>query len=424
MQGIENGYILDRNKLLLSGWDKPTKILHFFSYTESSQMTYRFATEAIHTSYNPDEHNRAIMPPIYQNSMFQMKEIGEQIPFRYARLSNPTRQVLEDTMAALEHGAAGFAFSSGMAGIDCVYRTFLRPNDTIIAVSDIYGGSYDLLTEVYAQWGVNVVFADLTDPANLDKALAAHQNVKMVWLETPSNPLLRLVDIATLAAKAKAAGALVGIDNTFASPYLQNPLDMGCDIVFHSATKYLCGHSDVLMGIVVVKDAQLAKPLRNMMVNTGGVAGPMDCALVLRGIKTLALRMQRHCDNARELACRLEQHPAIEKVFYPALPSHEHHELAQRQMRGFGGVVTVWLRNDSKEAANNVIKNMKLVQMASSLGGVESLVNHCYSQSHSGVPHEVKTAAGIKIGLLRFSVGVEDIEDIWADISQALDTTL
>lgn len=384
----------------------------------------KFATEAIHSSYDPDDHNRAIMPPIYQNSMFQMKEIGEHIPFRYARLSNPTREVLENTVAALEHGAAGFAFGSGMAGIDCVYRTFLRPGDTIVAVSDIYGGSYDLLTEVYAEWGVNIVFADLADPANLDRALAEHANVKMVWLETPSNPLLRLVDIQTLAAKAKAAGALVGIDNTFATPYLQNPLDMGCDIVFHSATKYLCGHSDVLMGVVVVKTEELARPMRKTMVNTGGVAGPMDCALVLRGIKTLELRMRQHCENALELAKRLEQHPAVDKVFYPGLPSHEHHELAKKQMRGFGGVVTVWLKNDSKEAANSVIKNMKLVQMASSLGGVESLVNHCYSQSHSGVPHDIKTAAGIKIGLLRFSVGVEDIDDIWADISAALDTTV
>ncbi len=382
----------------------------------------KFATEAIHSSYDPDDHNRAIMPPIYQNSMFKMKEIGEQIPFRYARASNPTRKVLEDTIAALEHGAAGFAFGSGMAGIDCVYRAFLRPGDTIIAVSDIYGGSYDLLTEVYALWGVNVVFADLTDPANLDKALAEHANVKMVWLETPSNPLLRLIDIETLAAKAKAAGALVGIDNTFATPYLQNPLDMGCDIVFHSATKYLCGHSDVLMGVVAVKTEELARPMRTMMMNTGGVAGPMDCALVLRGIKTLALRMQRHCENALEIARRLEAHPAVEKVFYPGLPSHEHHNLAKRQMRDFGGVVSIWLKNDSKEAANSVIKNLQMVQMASSLGGVESLINHCYSQSHSGVPHEIKTAAGIKIGLLRFSIGVEDVEDIWADISTALDT--
>ena len=234
----------------------------------------KFATEAIHSSYDCDEHNRAIMPPIYQNSMFAMHEIGEQIPYRYSRLANPTRKVLEDTMAALEHGAAGFAFASGMAGIDAVWRTFLRPGDTIAAVADIYGGAYDLLTEVYAAWGINVVFADLTDPQSLDTILAA-QKVKMLWLETPSNPLLRLVDIEALAAKAKAAGALVGIDNTFATPYLQNPLDMGCDIVFHSATKYLCGHSDVLMGIVVVKEEKPASLLRSMMVNTGGVAGPM-----------------------------------------------------------------------------------------------------------------------------------------------------
>ena len=388
-------------------------------------MTRRFATEAIHAAYNPDEHNRAIMPPVYQNSMFAMKEIGEQIPFRYARLANPTRKVLEDTAAALENGAAGFAFASGMAGIDCVFRTFLRPGDTVIAVSDIYGGSYDLLVDVYAAWGVNVVFADLTDPANLDKALAENDKVKLVWLETPSNPLLRLVDIAALAAKAKAAGALVGIDNTFATPYLQQPLDMGCDIVFHSATKYLCGHSDVLMGIVVAKTPELAKPLHTMMVNTGAVAGPADCSLVLRGIKTLALRMERHCANALETARRLEAHPAVEKVFYPGLPSHEHHDLARRQMaKGCGGVVTVYLKNDSREAANSVIKNMKLVRMASSLGGVESLVNHCYTQSHSGVPPEVKAELGIRVGLLRFSVGIEDAEDIWADICAALDTTL
>ena len=388
-------------------------------------MTRRFATEAIHAAYNPDEHNRAIMPPVYQNSMFAMKEIGEQIPFRYARLANPTRKVLEDTAAALENGAAGFAFASGMAGIDCVFRTFLRPGDTVIAVSDIYGGNYDLLTEVYAAWGVNVVFADLTDPANLDKALAENDKVKLVWLETPSNPLLRLVDIAALAAKAKAAGALAGIDNTFATPYLQQPLDMGCDIVFHSATKYLCGHSDVLMGIVVAKTPELAKPLHAMMVNTGAVAGPADCSLVLRGIKTLALRMERHCANALDIARRLEAHPAVEKVFYPGLPSHEHYDLAQRQMaKGCGGVVTIYLKNDSREAANSVIKNMKLVHMASSLGGVESLVNHCYTQSHSGVPPQVKAELGIRVGLLRFSVGIEDIEDIWADISAALDTTL
>ena len=383
----------------------------------------KFATQTIHAAYNPDEHNRAIMPPLYQNSMFVQHELGENIPHRYSRLSNPTRQILEDTVAELEHGAHGFAFSSGMAAIDCIFRTVLRPGDTVIAVSDIYGGSHDLLTQVYAAWGVNVIFADLTQPDAIDSLLAEHR-VKLVWLETPSNPLLRLVDIAAVATKAKAHGAWVGIDNTFATPYLQNPLDMGCDIVFHSATKYLCGHSDVLMGVAAVKDAALGKEMRHMMVNTGAVAGPMDCWLVLRGIKTLVVRMKQHMENAQILAERLQNHPAVERVYYPGLPSHEHHELAKRQMRGFGGVVSICLKNDNREAVNTVIKNLHTVQLSSSLGGVESLVNHCYSQSHSGMAHDLKIALGIKVGLLRFSVGIEDIDDIYADIDQALRATL
>lgn len=379
----------------------------------------KFDTATIHAAYDHNEHQRAIMPPLYQNSMFAMHEIGEKIPYRYSRLSNPTRQILEDTVAELEQGTHGFAFASGMAAVDCIWRTFLRPGDVIVAVADIYGGSYDLLTEVYAKWGVQVIFADLTDAAHLDAHLASGK-VKMVWLETPSNPLLRLVDIQKLAQKAKQAGALVGIDNTFATPYLQNPLQMGCDIVFHSATKYLCGHSDVLMGVVVVKDEKLAKPLRSMMVNTGGVAGPMDCWLVLRGLKTLAVRMKQHLHNAQIIAERLQNHPAVEKVFYPGLPTHSQHELAKQQMRGFGAVVSVYLKNDSKAAANTVIKNLKILKMAASLGGVESLVNHSYSQSHSGMAHEVKIKAGIREGLLRFSIGIENVEDIFADINQAL----
>lgn len=384
----------------------------------------KFATQTIHSSYQPEEHNRALMPPIYQNSMFALHEIGENIPFRYARISNPTRQVLEDTVAELENGCAGFAYASGMAGIDTVWRTFLRPGDTIVAVADIYGGAYDLLTEVYAQWGVNVIFADLTNPANLDSILA-QTKVKMVWLETPSNPLLRLVDIAALSAKAKAAGAIVGIDNTFGTPYVQQPLNLGVDIVFHSATKYLCGHSDVLMGIVVVKDEAHARQLRALSIQTGGVAGPMDCALVLRGIKTLVVRMDRHLANAAELARRLKQHPAVEKVFYPGLPEHEHHDIACKQMKhGFGGVVSIYLRQNSREAANSVIKNLRLIRMAASLGGVESLINHSSSQSHSGMSKEVKEALGIREGLLRISAGIEDIEDIWEDISHALNTLI
>lgn len=384
----------------------------------------KFATQTIHSSYQPEEHNRALMPPIYQNSMFALHEIGENIPFRYARISNPTRQVLEDTVAELENGCAGFAYASGMAGIDAVWRTFLRLGDTIVAVADIYGGAYDLLTEVYAQWGVNVIFADLTNPANLDSILA-QTKVKMVWLETPSNPLLRLVDIAALCEKAKAAGAIVGMDNTFGTPYVQQPLNLGVDIVFHSATKYLCGHSDVLMGIVVVKDEAHARQLRALSIQTGGVAGPMDCALVLRGIKTLVVRMDRHLANAAELARRLKQHPAVEKVFYPGLPEHEHHDIACKQMKhGFGGVVSIYLRQNSREAANSVIKNLRLIRMAASLGGVESLINHSSSQSHSGMSKEVKEALGIREGLLRISAGIEDIEDIWEDISHALNTLI
>ncbi len=384
----------------------------------------KFATQTIHSSYRPEEHNRALMPPIYQNSMFALHEIGENIPFRYARISNPTRQVLEDTVAELENGCAGFAYASGMAGIDAVWRTFLCPGDTIVAVADIYGGAYDLLTEVYAQWGVNVIFADLTNPANLDSILA-QTKVKMVWLETPSNPLLRLVDIAALCEKAKAAGAIVGMDNTFGTPYVQQPLNLGVDIVFHSATKYLCGHSDVLMGIVVVKDEAHARQLRALSIQTGGVAGPMDCALVLRGIKTLVVRMDRHLANAAELARRLKQHPAVEKVFYPGLPEHEHHDIACKQMKhGFGGVVSIYLRQNSREAANSVIKNLRLIRMAASLGGVESLINHSSSQSHSGMSKEVKEALGIREGLLRISAGIEDIEDIWEDISHALNTLI
>lgn len=384
----------------------------------------KFATEAIHTSYCPEEHNRALMPPIYQNSVFALHEIGENIPFRYARVSNPTRQILEDTVAALEHGCAGFAYGSGMAGIDAIWRTFLRPNDTIVATADIYGGAYDLLTNLYAQWGVKVIFADLRDPANLDNILA-NTPVKMLWLETPSNPLLHVTDIELLAAKAKAAGAMVGIDNTFATPYVQNPIDLGVDIVFHSATKYLCGHSDVLMGIAVVKDEAQAAALRNTTINTGGVAGPMDCALVLRGIKTLAVRMDRHMSNAAAIAQRLQQHPAIEHVFYPGLPEHPQHDLAVKQMKhGFGGVVSVYLRQDSQQAANTVIKNLKLFTMAASLGGVESMVNHSASQSHNGMDAAVQQKLGIRAGLLRFSIGIEDVEDIWADLNQALNHLL
>lgn len=383
-------------------------------------MSKHIETKVIHSSYVPEEHNRAIMPPIYQNSMFKMLEIGENIPFRYSRISNPTRSVLEETLADLEKGSAGFAFSSGIAAIDAIFRTILKPGDTIIAVADLYGGTYDLLTKVYALWGINVIFADLFEPENLTPLLKDNPATKLVWLETPSNPLLKIVDIAKLTTIAKQANIKVGIDNTFATPYLQNPLDLGIDYVVHSATKYLCGHSDVLMGLAAVKHPEDAPLLRNIQINTGAVAGPMDCSLVLRGIKTLAIRMDRHLINTKIIAERLVDHSKVAEVFYPGLKTHPQHELAKTQMRGFGGVVSIRLKNDTRQAANQFIKASKLIQMSPSLGGVESLVNHAASQSHSGMSSQVKQELGITEGLLRLSIGIENVEDIWQDINQAL----
>lgn len=379
----------------------------------------KLATQSIHAAYNPDEHKRSIMPPIYQNTLFSMKHIGEDIPFRYGRLSNPTRQILEDTMAELEHGCGGLAFSSGIAAIDTIFRTHLRPNDTIVATEDLYGGTFDLLNEIYTAWGVKVIFADLRNVDNLEKILS-REKVKLLWLETPSNPLLHITDTVKLSECAHKYGVYVGIDNTFATPYFQNPLLQGCDVVAHSATKYLCGHSDVLMGIVVAKNKQDFNQLRSMQVHTGAIASPMDCALVLRGIKTLTVRMDKHQENAQIIAERLTEHPKIEKVFYPGLPNHEGHQLACQQMNGFGGVVSVYLKDNTQKAANTLINNLKLIQLASSLGGVESLINHSFTQSHSGMSKEIKEKLGIYEGLLRFSIGIEDVEDIWKDITQAL----
>ena len=386
---------------------------------ETAANKYALATRAIHAGQTPDPSTGAVITPIYANSTYLHESPGVHKGLDYGRSHNPTRWALERCVADLEGGAQGYAFASGMAAIATILE-LVDVGSHIIAGDDLYGGTFRLMDKVRRQSaGLSFSYVDLADPEAIVAAI--RPETKLFFLETPSNPLLRLVDIEALAAKAKAAGALVGIDNTFATPYLQNPLDMGCDIVFHSATKYLCGHSDVLMGIVVVKEEKPASLLRSMMVNTGGVAGPMDCALVLRGIKTLAVRMKQHQENALELARRLEAHPAVEKVFYPGLASHEHHALAQKQMRGFGGVVSVYLKNNSKAAANSVIKNMKLVKMAASLGGVESLVNHSFSQSHSGMSADVKAGLGIREGLLRFSVGIEDIEDIWADIAAALE---
>lgn len=378
----------------------------------------KFATRAIHSGYDAAEHGHALMPPIYQTSAFAHESLGQDLPFSYARTGTPTRATLEACLASLENAAHGLAFSSGMAAIDAVMRALLKPGDEVIAQQDVYGGAYRLLTRVMAPAGVKVTFADLSDPAALDGLL--NPAVRLVWLETPSNPLLNLVDLAALSARARAAGACVAVDNTFATPYLQNPLDQGADIVVHSATKYLAGHSDVLLGMVALNDDALYQAIRFVQSAAGAVPGPQDCFLTLRGLKTLHLRMERHCDNAERAARWLCDHPAVERVFYPGLAEHPGHALAARQMKRFGGIVTIYLKENTREAAGRVAERMRVFALAESLGGVESLANHSATMSHGAMPPALKQRLGVREGQLRLSLGIEDIDDILADLEQAL----
>ncbi|MCG9052301.1 PLP-dependent aspartate aminotransferase family protein [Laribacter hongkongensis] len=379
----------------------------------------KFATRAIHAGYERDPATHAVMPPVYQTSIFSYDRLGDEQPYSYSRSANPTRAALEANVAALEGMQYGLAFGSGMAAIDAVLRATLVAGDEVIALADCYGGAYRLLTRIYAPAGVTVTFLDLTTrPELLEDAIG--ERTRLVWLESPTNPLLKLVDLPRVAAICRARGVTTAIDNTFASPYLQNPRDSGIDIVMHSATKYLAGHSDVILGVVCTDNEQLAAGLRLVQNSAGAVPGPQDCFLALRGIKTLALRMQRHCDNAMAVAGFLATHPAIDKVIYPGLPTHPQHELASRQMRGFGGVVTIYLKDDSRAAAAQVAERLQWFALGESLGGVESIVNHSATMSHGSMPAGVKQALGIREGMLRLSVGIEDVDDLLADLAQAL----
>ncbi|MDF0606244.1 PLP-dependent aspartate aminotransferase family protein [Neisseriaceae bacterium TC5R-5] len=378
----------------------------------------KFATKAIHAGYDSAEHNKAVMPPIYQTSAFAFDHIDDPLAFAYARTGTPTRAVLESCLASLENARYGLAFASGMAAVDAVLRAGLKPGDEVIAVADLYGGAYRLLTKVMQPMGIKVHFVDLTELAHLQASITPHS--RMLWLESPTNPLLGMVDIAALAAEAHRHQMQVVVDSTFATPYLQNPLDLGADIVVHSATKYLAGHSDVLLGLVAVNDEALYREIKFIQNSAGAVPGPQDCFLTLRGIKTLHLRMERHCDNAEKVAAFLLSHRKIERVFFPGLPEHPGHELAKRQMRRFGGIVSLWLKENSRAAASRFAERLQLFALAESLGGVESLVNHSYTMSHGGMPPEQKAQLGIRDGGLRLSVGIEDISDILADLEQAL----
>ncbi|MBL7864443.1 MAG: cystathionine gamma-synthase [Cyclobacteriaceae bacterium] len=378
----------------------------------------KFGTIAIHAGVEPDPTTGAIMTPVYQTSTYVQPSPAKHKGYAYARGANPTRTALQKSIAALENGKFGICFSSGMGATDTVIK-LLKPGDEVITSNDLYGGSFRMFTKVYEKYGIKFHFVDLTNAANA--APLVNAKTKLFWLETPSNPLMRIIDIRSLVAMAKKNGSLVAVDNTFASPFLQNPLDLGADIVMHSVTKYLSGHSDVIMGALVVNDEKLRDELAFITNSCGAVPGPQDCFLVLRGIKTLHLRMQRHCQNGKQVAEFLRSHPKVGKVYWPGFADHPNHEIAKKQMRDFGGMMSFELKGDNLEHAIKLMESVKIFSLAESLGGVESLINHPASMTHASIPKAERMKNGLSDTLIRLSVGVEDIEDIIGDLSQALE---
>ena len=378
-----------------------------------------FATKAVHAGQTPDPSTGAIMTPVYLTSTFVQSAPGEHKGHEYARVSNPTRSALEGNLAALEGATQAVAFASGVAATDAVLRR-LRPGDHVVASNDLYGGTYRLMRQIHEPTGLRFTFVDATDPEAVRAAVTPA--TRLVWIETPSNPLLRITDIAAVAGIAAAAGAALAVDNTFASPYLQQPLALGADLVVHSTTKYIGGHSDVVGGAVMTSDAEWADHLRFQIKCTGAAPGPLDCFLLLRATKTLHLRMERHCANGAAVAHFLRAHAAVADVRWPGFPDHDGHEIAARQMRGFGGMVSFTLKDDAIETAVRFMAATRVFALAESLGGVESLVSHPASMTHGSIPADVRRAAGLPDSLVRLSVGVEDEADLLADLAQALGT--
>lgn len=379
----------------------------------------KFNTKTIHGGQHHEKVTGSVMPPVFQTSTYAQVSPGKPVgEYEYSRAANPTRTALEDALASIENGTRGLAFASGLAATDSVMK-LLKPNDEVIAMDDLYGGTYRMFARIYQDFGIKFHFVDMTDLEKLESLI--NENTKLVWVETPTNPLMKLADIAEIAKITKKHNLLFAVDNTFATPYLQKPLDLGADIVMHSATKYLGGHSDVIAGALIVKDKELGEKLHFAQFATGGTLGPMDSYLVLRGIKTLHLRVQRHSENGARVAEFLASHPAIKRVYYPGLESHPHHEIAKKQMiGGFGGMVTFTFKSGKLEDAVKFLEKVKVFTLAESLGGVESLANHPTSMTHASVPAEKRAEIGITDDLVRLSVGVEDIEDLLADIAQAL----
>ncbi len=377
----------------------------------------KFGTKAIHAGLEPDPSTGAIMTPIFQTSTYVQESPGKNKGYGYARGKNPTRVALEKNIAALENGKHAICFSSGMGATDAVIK-LLRPGDEVITGDDLYGGSYRMFTKIFEPYGIKFHFINMTDASNVAKYI--NEKTKLIWLETPTNPTMQIVDIEAVSSIAKKHNLLLVVDNTFASPYLQNPLALGADIVMHSVTKYLGGHSDVVMGALIINDDKLHEQLYFILNSCGANPGPMDSFLVLRGIKTLHLRMERHCYNGRKIAEFLKAHPRIEKIYWPGFEDHPNHAIAKKQMRDFGGMISVVLKGASLEETFRIASSFKVFSLAESLGGVESLINHPVTMTHASIPKAERDRVGVVDNLLRLSVGVEDVEDLIEDLKQAL----
>lgn len=386
----------------------------------SAEENHGFSTKAVHAGQSPDPVTGAVMTPVYFTSTYAQEAPGKHKGYDYARTEHPTRRALEANLAALEGGRYGLCFSSGMGATSTVLQT-LKSGDHVVSCNDLYGGTYRVFTKVFAKFGVTFTFVDASDMAAIEKAITPQ--TKLLWIETPSNPLLKITDIRRACQIAKAKGVKVCVDNTFATPYLQRPLELGADIVAHSTTKYLGGHSDVVGGALIVNDEQLYKDLKFLQNAVGAVPGPMDCFLVLRSTKTLPIRMERHGQNAALVAKHLLAHPEVARVFYPGLPSHPGHEIAKAQMKGFGGMVSFELKGDLARSMR-FMSSAKVFTLAESLGGVESLICHPVSMTHGSIPPEERKKAGLNDGLIRLSVGVEDAQDLIADLDQAINASL
>ena len=376
----------------------------------------KFNTKVIHAGVHPDSATGAIMTPIYQTSTYVQEEIGVHKGFEYSRTGNPTRAALESNLAAIESGKYGACFGSGLAAIDCVIK-MLKPGDEVISTNDLYGGSYRIFKTIFEKYGIKFHFVDMVEVQNIFNKI--NDKTKLIWIETPTNPMMNIIDVKSIVKIAKTSGIKVAVDNTFATPYLQRPLELGADIVMHSVTKYLGGHSDVVMGALVTNDESLAEEMYRIQNSSGAVCGPMDSFLVLRGIKTLHLRVQRHCENGEKVANFLSTHPEVDHVFWPGFETHPNHEVAKAQMNGFGGMISFTLKGDSLEKAKSIVSKTKLFTLAESLGGVESLIGHPSTMTHASIPREERIKSGVLDSLIRLSVGVEDASDLIEDLENA-----